>query len=373
MKPSYFVALDGMRGLAALLILFHHLTVYFAFGTGNGQIAFLHGHFYLLVDCFLTISGFVIAHSFDAKMDAGMTFLRFMWSRIVRLYPLVVLGTLFGCTVLLALWRSQPQIGPMPITWAFLSGLLLIPTNVLLSYKPYAFPANSSNWSLSFEMLLCILYGLYLVKARYRTLWFIAGFAALGTITAAYTAGSLDIGFFWEDYWLAAGRVLYPFVAGMIIRRSSFFRAESICWGYLGIPALLLVACNPIPVSWQYDAVASLVLLPVLVWLVASAKPLKAFNALSRFGGLISYPLYAIHYPFVVVISNIGKMLHLGQAANQLLAAATMVILVALAFACQKYYDLPVRQRLARLGRSPASLSASTEQPSADVPVERAA
>lgn len=364
MKPKYFAALDGMRGVAALLILLHHSLVYFAFGVGDAQNT-LHRHFYLLVDCFLTISGFVIAHSFDAKMAAGMTFMRFMWSRIVRLYPLVLLGTLFGAVILLALWRSQPQVGAMPITLAFLSGLLLIPTSALLAYKPFAFPANSSNWSLSFEIMLCILYGLYLVRARYRTLWIIAGFACLGTIAAAYTAGSLDIGFLWHDYWLAGGRVLYPFVAGIIIRRSSFFRAESISWGYLGIPALVLVACNPIPVSWQYDAFASIVLLPFLVWLVASAKPLRAFNGLSKLGGLISYPLYAIHYPFVVVISNIGKMLHLGPAANSLLAAATSAFLVALAFACQKYYDVPVRRRLARLGRPQLPL-AFKEQPNVE-------
>lgn len=69
-KPHYEL-LNGLRGVAALLVLFHYVFEGFAFaaathGVGNGVIAVLN-HGYLAVDFFFLLSGFVIGHAFTTN------------------------------------------------------------------------------------------------------------------------------------------------------------------------------------------------------------------------------------------------------------------------------------------------------------------
>jgi peptidoglycan/LPS O-acetylase OafA/YrhL len=349
---KYFPALDGMRGVAAVLALLHHVALYFSLDTGMLRIPFLHDHLYLLVDCFFIMSGFVIAHSFDAKMDGGMSFWRFMWFRVLRLYPMIIVGVLFGAVTILAYWRTEPQIAVFRIAWSIVSGLFLLPTSVLLEFKPFAFPANSPHWSLSFEMILCVLYAGLCARASYRALWVYTLVAAVGLVGAAWVAGSLDIGFFWRDYGLTLGRVVFPFLIGIVLRRSDFFRPEATKWGYAAIPLLCLVLWNPIPASWEYDAITDLAVLPAIVWLIASAAPSKMFDPMASLGGEISYPLYAIHYPFVIAFANASKILHFGELTNLLTAILCCLVVLVLAALCYSYLDVPIRRSLGRLFRS---------------------
>ena len=65
-KPHYEL-LDGLRGVAALLVVFHHIFEGYAFarsvnGVGDGIIANLN-HGYLAVDFFFLLSGFVIGYA----------------------------------------------------------------------------------------------------------------------------------------------------------------------------------------------------------------------------------------------------------------------------------------------------------------------
>ena len=348
-SSKYFPALDGMRGVAAILALLHHVVIYFSLDSGPLHISFMHDHLYLLVDCFYVMSGFVIAHSFDAKIASGMSFWRFMWFRVLRLYPMIVLGVLFGAVTLIAFWITKPEISGWAISWSIVSGTLLIPTTALLEYKPFAFPVNSPHWSLSFEMILCVAYAMLFARASHRRLLATAFITGVALIGAAYKAGNLDIGFFWQDYWLALGRVFFPFLIGVIIRRSRMFKPETTGLGYLAIPILCLVLWNPIPATWQYDAVCDLVVLPPVVWLIASAKPSKSLDPIASVGGEMSYPLYAIHFPFVIALANMSKILHLGALNNFLLSIACSLFVIGFSLVCYYYFDIPVRRQLAGL------------------------
>ena len=65
-KPHYEL-LDGLRGVAAILVVFYHVFEGFAFaeaknGAGSGLITTLnHGH--IAVDFFFILSGFVISYA----------------------------------------------------------------------------------------------------------------------------------------------------------------------------------------------------------------------------------------------------------------------------------------------------------------------
>jgi peptidoglycan/LPS O-acetylase OafA/YrhL len=91
-----FPALDGLRGIAAILVaLFHFRSSYMSY---NGYPA---GDGYLAVDLFFMLSGFVLSHAYAARFERGTSALEFMKIRLIRLYPLYFVGLAFGAVTLL--------------------------------------------------------------------------------------------------------------------------------------------------------------------------------------------------------------------------------------------------------------------------------
>lgn len=95
-RPHY-VVLDGLRGVAALVVLGFH--VFEAFATSPFDQKFNHG--YLAVDFFFMLSGFVIGYAYDARWrgngnPGGMTTADFFKRRLVRLHPMICVGALLG-------------------------------------------------------------------------------------------------------------------------------------------------------------------------------------------------------------------------------------------------------------------------------------
>lgn len=92
-KARYEI-LDGLRGVAALLVLaYHHFDLY-----SNGDLVrAIINHGYLAVDFFFILSGFVIGYAYDNRWD-HMTLNDFFKRRLVRLHPMILLSTLIGMT-----------------------------------------------------------------------------------------------------------------------------------------------------------------------------------------------------------------------------------------------------------------------------------
>lgn len=96
--------LDGLRGLAALLVLYQHLVEYLvkpasAWPWLHEHLAFLHGVIDLGkvgVVAFFLISGFIVPYSFRAPAAVG----RFAISRFFRLYPAYWLSLLVAVVCL---------------------------------------------------------------------------------------------------------------------------------------------------------------------------------------------------------------------------------------------------------------------------------
>ena len=124
-KPRYEI-LDGLRGVAAVLVvLFHLLETY-----SNGQSTQIINHGYLAVDFFFVLSGFVIGYAYDDRWDKMSTW-GFFKRRLVRLQPMVIMGTVVGaCFYLFGQGDGFPLIGNVPgwkVLIAFVMGCLMIP------------------------------------------------------------------------------------------------------------------------------------------------------------------------------------------------------------------------------------------------------
>ena len=88
-KPRYEI-LDGLRGVAAMLVVAFHLLETYYHMEPDQPI----NHGYLAVDFFFALSGFVIGYAYDDRWNR-MSLGNFFKRRLVRLHPMLMFGTLF--------------------------------------------------------------------------------------------------------------------------------------------------------------------------------------------------------------------------------------------------------------------------------------
>lgn len=87
---KHYHLLDGLRGVAALIVMWYHVFEGYAF-AGNTMIEnFNHG--YLAVDFFFMLSGFVISYAYDDRWGGSFTMKDFFKRRLIRLHPMVIMG-----------------------------------------------------------------------------------------------------------------------------------------------------------------------------------------------------------------------------------------------------------------------------------------
>lgn len=357
-KPHYPI-LDGLRGVAALIVVTFHL----AEPLGTGHLDILVNHGYLAVDFFFLLSGFVIGYAYDDRWPT-MTIGTFLKRRLVRLQPLVVLGMTLGA---LGFYLTDSPLWPLIHTvplWKLLLVLLIgytvLPVPLSLDIRGWQemHPLNSVGWSLFFEYLANLLYALGIRKFSTTALSVLVGIAALALAHLAITSPAGDVSGGWtlnaEQVRVGLTRMLYPFFAGLLLSRlAKPTRLKHAFWGCSLLLALLLYmprlggAAHPW-LNGVYEAVSIILLFPLIVYLGASGVlPTQAQRRLCTFLGELSYPLYLVHYPlvyfYVAWISNYPGMT-LGQAWPR----ALLVLLgsVALAYASLKWYDEPVRRWL---------------------------
>ena len=92
-KPHYEL-LDGLRGVAALLVVWYHVFEGYAFAGGTLIESINHG--YLAVDFFFILSGFVISYAYDDRWGRSLTMKNFFKRRLIRLHPMVIMGAVLG-------------------------------------------------------------------------------------------------------------------------------------------------------------------------------------------------------------------------------------------------------------------------------------
>src|SRR6187402_3617673 len=88
---QHFEILDGLRGVAAIAVVTFHFMEWAISDYSKNFI----GHGFLAVDFFFCLSGFVIAYAYDDRMKQLKPG-PFLIRRLIRLHPLVVIGSVLG-------------------------------------------------------------------------------------------------------------------------------------------------------------------------------------------------------------------------------------------------------------------------------------
>lgn len=367
-KPHYEL-LDGLRGIAALLVLIYHIFEGFAFaeatdGVGSGLVTTLnHGH--IAVDFFFILSGFVISYAYDDRWDR-MTPGNFFKRRLIRLHPMLIMGAVIGAMAFLAVGCERWDGTVAPTSWVMIALLLtmfMIPAVPGVPYEVRGngemFPLNGPGWSLFFEYIGNICYALFMRRMSTKVL---ASFTVvLGLVHGWFFIGDISgydmIGVGWTidevNFWGGFIRMLFPFSMGMLLART--FRPRKIKGAFwictLALTVLFAVPYIPseggISLNSLYEYVCISCIFPSLVWLGACGTASGATSRISNFLGELSYPLYIVHYPIMYIfyawlIKN--DIYTLGGC----LPAALLVIgtSILLAYLCLKLYDIPVRRWL---------------------------
>lgn len=369
-KPHYPL-LDGLRGVAALLVVIYHIFEGFAFaqttnGEGSGLITtFNHGH--IAVDFFFILSGFVISYAYDERWKS-MSLGAFFKRRLIRLHPMLIMGTIIGATTFLIGGSKQWSGEATPIGWtlvAMLLTFLMIPALHSAKYEVRGngemFPLNGPQWSLFFEYIGNIIYALFIRRLPTKVL------AALCLILGALHAwifvfdlsGYDSVGIGWTidkiNFWGGMVRMLFPMTVGMLLART--FKPYRVKWAFWVCSAMLIAifAVPYIPTNGNislnslYEVVCIAFLFPAIVWLAASGSSRGLTEKISHTLGELSYPLYIVHYPLMYLFYK-WLIEHHRYTLSQTLAPSVTVIAasIVLAYACLKLYDEPMRRYLAR-------------------------
>lgn len=366
-KPHY-EALNGLRGVAALMVIWYH--VFEAFATSPIDQHFNHG--YLAVDFFFVLSGFVISYAYDdrwKKMSTGNFFKR----RLIRLQPLVVLAAVIGAITFLIQGGVQwdgTKVALSMVMVSLLMSMFMIPalpgSGAEVRGNGEMFPLNGPSWSLFFEYIANILYALILRRLSTQLLKVLVVITGAGlayySIAGLSGYGNLGVGWSLLDNNLLGGslRIMFSFTAGMLIART--FKPKQIK-GAFWMASVAVIVLLSIPyvgnedTTWMngiYDAVVVIVVFPLLVFLGASDRSNQNPSAqirstkVYRLLGDISYPVYIIHYPFMYLfyayVWNHDPSLTFAQTWPW--ALVLFFGNIVLAYIILKIYDEPLRKYL---------------------------
>lgn len=372
-KPRYDI-LDGLRGVAAMMVLLYHVfndaKSFFVWPAPVNE--FYHG--FLGVDFFFILSGFVMGYAYDNRLtpnpspvDEGkkMTFWGFVKRRFIRLHPMVVMGALLGLVAFIiqgcTKWDGT-EVGLEAVLWATLLALFLIPAPSGMDVRgnTEAFPLNGPHWSLFFEYLGSLLYGMLLhrLPTKWLRVWVACGIVSLATYALFQEDGGVAYGWSSEPMNLLGGalRMLYAYPMGLLMARMFRRRKPEPLHGSVFLfcsVALVVLLGFPLFGGKDTETIFQLICIfsffPGIIWIGARGVVQGRQQQAVSFLGRLSYPLYAVHFPLIYLyitwVSSDGQPYE-GYSQPWVKAVITIAASLLLATLCLLFYDEPLRKRL---------------------------
>ena len=346
-EARVFHTLDALRGIAALGVVVFHMKLAFVPLTAPGG--------YLAVDLFFMMSGVVLSHAYESRFRAGMGTVDFMRARLIRLYPLYLIGTVLGILVTLASlfgrniggWDLPSLIRSAFLALFFLPNLSLQPVNEL-------FPLNIPCWSLFFEVLVNLLFVVFWPVLASRRLIAVALLSGVLVLLAITHAGSIDQGSNGATFAVGLLRTIFGFSVGVLIARHLRQLPQRTNLGVIVILMLVATAILGGPEGKGrliWDALCVLLLFPVLVYCGTYIDPGPRVRKFATFLGLTSYAVYVLHSPLSSVFNSVAR--HFAGSSGGLGApysgVAALTVLLAGCWILDRFIDLPVRRWLNRI------------------------
>lgn len=360
-KPKkHYEILDGLRGVAAIIVVAFH--IFEAFSGGNRFVQIIN-HGYLAVDFFFLLSGFVVAYAYDDRW-AKMTQWEFYKRRLIRLQPMVIMGMIIGA-IFYYFQASDilfPQIAGMSVWKLILTmiiGFALLPILPSMEIRGWGemHPLNGPAWSLFFEYIANILYALFFRKFSNRIMGiFVLIFAGMlinytvfGPKGDVIGGWSLNL----EQMNVGFTRLLYPFFAGVLLSRlGKLIHIKGAFWICSILIAVVLMIPrigneNSLWMNGLYESFCIILIFPLIVSIGAGGVIKNPFSLkICKVLGDISYPLYITHYPLIYwytawIVDN-----KVSLSDGYISGIGVLIASIVIGYLCLKLYDEPVRSWL---------------------------
>ncbi|EJC85714.1 LOW QUALITY PROTEIN: putative acyltransferase [Rhizobium leguminosarum bv. trifolii WSM2297] len=324
-RPDYIPSLDGLRGIAALLVVQAHVGLIFpaasAHLTTMGSEA---------VGLFFALSGFLMAHLYGSRPVTRETVLDFLVSRFARIYPVYL------AAVLLVAMLSSIQ--NLDFVQPIIGGTDFVRHVFLLGSSGLSIPPE-----IQFYLLFPILWLCFARPHRYGGV--IVGFAMVVVVDGLLELPGPGI--------LLVSKLPY-FLFGALAGKMHSYWNKWTPSPLTGIFTLFLLAVfftyrNLVPgFSPEFWSLQSAVAAAVIVALVARQPPIAA-NVLAaapvRFLGTISFSLYLFHVPIMFLVHRSFEILMPEPA----LIAVALVVAVGGAWFLHETIEVPSRRLLVTL------------------------
>jgi len=223
-RPKHLNSIQALRGIAAMLVLFFHIAevqrqkiISFysnkSIQTPFDEMALTKGIWdsgWAGVDLFFIISGFIMVYITQNFVLSLKTYRRFLWSRLVRIYPLWWASALImPIYFLLAYQMPAPpdRVADSHQAWTYVfKSLALIPQT--------SAPVLGLGWSLIHEMHFYFMFSLLLLFKRDLLPWLLGVWALV--IAIANMNGFV---FYESNGWLSLGlsRLSLEFIMGALL------------------------------------------------------------------------------------------------------------------------------------------------------------
>jgi len=347
-----YEALDGLRGVAAVAVVAHHMFTWWSptdyrYAHSPQGLVFTHllpsfrGAF-LCVDLFFILSGFVIASAYRDRINSSADTYTFVIRRFFRVYPMhFAVLIVMACAAVLSFGALEFQDEYEASN--FFSGLLFL--NGWLRSAPATW--NAPSWSISCEFVAYFLFAgaAWSGCLRSRMVGRIA--AALGAV--GYIALVIRYGEVGVLNHAAVVRAVAGFAIGMWLQQEAQPIRTIFVFGY----AEIVVAGGLIGSTLLPDGPLALAFIAIAAALVAflqsDAGPVARVlrTRMAQFLGEISYSIYIIHWPVLILTTAILRtegIVISNYWLGDLFALAMGGSIVGLAFLTYALIELPWRE-----------------------------
>ncbi|MCU7728583.1 acyltransferase [Actinoplanes sp. KI2] len=395
--------LDALRAVAALLVVYAHLSHYLLRGARNVSAEWLHAG-PAGVMLFFLVSGYIIPASLERHGDLR----RFWLGRLARLYPLyLVVCVLVALTVPLTVSGAVahltmlPQLlgAPLltPVVWTLsfemafyliVAALFALRLHRASAWAAIAFavtgvataplsPSRLAGPALPFLVAAVLVLGLAALTARRRAALTARRRAALtARRRAALTAGrrravpaagavlllalaitlllaDQDVSHVWDGLLIPAvmftGTTIYRAQQGQIPRRHAVATMAVVAAALLTNWFAELASLHALTPRYAARSVITLAVIggAFAIGLACRNRRVPSFLA---WLGVVSYSIYLIHVPLISLLapllSSLGERLH--GPIELLAVAGFLAVLFGLSWFAHRFVELP-GQRLGRL------------------------
>jgi len=318
--------IQGLRGIAAFLVVLHHARIYIDSSGGASELAssfFYAGYFG--VDLFFVISGFIMVIT-TWKSDGSSAYVKDYFikriSRIVPVYSLLTFLCIFAVFNGIDFFSSPANVDIL------LRSILYIPQTLIDQRPYYGGPTLYVGWTLNYEMYFYIVFGVSLLFKSLR--WVALTLIMITTLILIplVTHGSFSLNpFVMYDYKimymnLMTNPIIWFFASGVVIgvmyKSNISIKNKTTCW-------VIALSCS-VFLIWQYFsgyrvnhgvAFCGLSVIPFVAALTLSSKTIDiSFGRVIEKLGDISFSLYLIHISVFAIIDKIS--VHLGTPTHGL-------------------------------------------------------